>query len=327
MKYSVIIPVYNAEKTIVRCLNSLLSQNYPDAEIIVVNDGSTDRSDMICRKFEKEYDQIVYISKENGGVSSARNAGLDIACGDYILFVDSDDYVTSDYFTALDQIPSEWDYVVFSYYVVNGDQMTACIRKPYYSSCIDDYFAKLSELMCRKMMNCPWNKRFKNDIIQKIHVRFHRDLSIGEDALFNFLYAISCSSCCLTEHLMYYVSVDNNQSLSRRPRSDKKEQLAVGECEMLETIRTAPISEANRAVLLSAMNFLQLSEIYSEAKRMHLDGVKAAPRRKEIRKLCREINRQRIALPSIRYCRLLALPVRFNLISLIDLIGWKLASG
>ena len=91
--FSIIIPVYNAETTIRRCLDSFTNQRFSDYEILLINDGSTDNSDAICREYADVNSKICYLSKENGGVSSARNLGLEQAKGEYVLFVDSDDYI------------------------------------------------------------------------------------------------------------------------------------------------------------------------------------------------------------------------------------------
>ena len=93
MKFSLIVPVYNSEKTISRCVDSIIKQSFSDYELILVNDGSKDKSLELCEEYERKYKNIRVINKENGGASSARNAGLDVAEGDYILFSDSDDYV------------------------------------------------------------------------------------------------------------------------------------------------------------------------------------------------------------------------------------------
>ena len=103
LKYSVIVPVYNAEKTLRRCIESLVNQPFDRYELILVNDGSTDGSDAICQDYATRYSQIRYFQKENGGVSSTRSLGLEQAEGEYILFVDSDDYVSDDYFTVIDR--------------------------------------------------------------------------------------------------------------------------------------------------------------------------------------------------------------------------------
>ena len=95
-KFSIIIPVYNTEKYLDKCLSSVFNQTFSDYEVIVVNDGSTDSSDEIIKKFEKKYSNLKYIIKENGGLSSARNRGVSESSGDYILFLDSDDYYEND---------------------------------------------------------------------------------------------------------------------------------------------------------------------------------------------------------------------------------------
>lgn len=93
-KISVIVPLYNVEKYIINCISSLTNQTYQNIEIILIDDGSTDNSGRICKKLAQEDHRIIYLRKENGGVSSARNLGLQYATGSYIGFVDSDDYIS-----------------------------------------------------------------------------------------------------------------------------------------------------------------------------------------------------------------------------------------
>lgn len=93
---SVVIPIYNRESTLQKCVDSVLAQTYKNIEVILVNDGSTDRSGDICRRYEQIDPRVKVISKENGGLSSARNAGIDKSCGEYIFFIDSDDWIDSD---------------------------------------------------------------------------------------------------------------------------------------------------------------------------------------------------------------------------------------
>ena len=94
---SVIIPVYNVEEYLDECVKSLMSQTYSNYELILVDDGATDKSGLLCDEWEKTDNRIKVIHKENGGLSTARNAGLDIASGDYICFIDSDDFVRDNY--------------------------------------------------------------------------------------------------------------------------------------------------------------------------------------------------------------------------------------
>ena len=117
LKYSVIIPVYNVEKYIERCLKSVISQNYDDLEIIVVDNGSTDRSGSICDSYANEYANISVYHIENHGVGPARNFGLSKVKGEFICFVDADDYLVGNLFSDVEsQLDSQLDLLVFSYY-------------------------------------------------------------------------------------------------------------------------------------------------------------------------------------------------------------------
>ena len=117
LKYSVIIPVYNVEKYIDRCLKSVISQNYDDLEIIVIDNGSTDGSGHICETYASQYDNISAYHIENHGVGPARNFGLSKAKGEFICFVDADDYLVGNLFSDVEsQLDSQLDLVVFSYY-------------------------------------------------------------------------------------------------------------------------------------------------------------------------------------------------------------------
>jgi len=93
---SIIVPIYNVEIYLEKCLNSIINQTYKNIEILLINDGSSDNSLRICKKYQKKDKRIVLINKKNGGLSSARNAGIDKASGNYLLFIDSDDYIEID---------------------------------------------------------------------------------------------------------------------------------------------------------------------------------------------------------------------------------------
>ena len=101
-KITVVVPIYNAEQYLERCLKSIVEQTYENLEIILVNDGSSDKSLEICERFKASDERITIISKENGGVSSARNRGIEVATGKYIIFIDADDYIEKDMFAILE---------------------------------------------------------------------------------------------------------------------------------------------------------------------------------------------------------------------------------
>ena len=174
-KYSVIIPVYNSEKTLKRCLDSLLSQGREDAEIIIVNDGSSDRSEQLIAGYLQNNPGILYLKQTNKGVSSARNHGLEKASGQYITFVDSDDFVADTYFQELDRMGGiqDADLIMFSQKTVGGPGENEAVLYQKLARMQDR--AEILELLLssRKIMT-PWNKRFKRSLIERYHIRFQK---------------------------------------------------------------------------------------------------------------------------------------------------------
>lgn len=254
IKYSVIIPVYNSEKTIARCLNSLTAQNRKDVQIIVVNDGSTDSSDSIIRIFAERYPQILYISQKNGGVSKARNTGLDAAQGTYITFIDSDDYVREDYFHVLDQ-HDNCDLLVFCHDIIGNDPRN-----------MPDLFAELEDLqsfetrlLCllssRRIMS-PWDKRFQKAIIEKYHIRFPKQMNIGEDFNFCMSYIVHCGEIEIEPEQIIYNDITGQDSLSRKYRSELDLQLRDAYTMVADTIRNSAQPDAMKQELLGHTDYL-----------------------------------------------------------------------
>ena len=125
-KVSLILPIYNMEKFLERCVDSILAQTYDNLEIILVNDGSKDRSDEICKKYASLDQRVIYVSQKNGGLCAARNAGLDHASGDYIIFIDPDDYVAtnlvSDVIQTFKNSDEKLDMVAYGVHIVKVDR-------------------------------------------------------------------------------------------------------------------------------------------------------------------------------------------------------------
>ncbi len=177
---SIIIPVYNVEPYLKRCIDSILSQNNNSWEAIIVDDGSTDGSSVICDEYARIDDRIHVYHKENGGVSSARNLGLDNAQGEWVVFVDSDDEITPDYLT----IPQKYiDSDVLQKGTINryGDGSEEIYMQ-------HDDFLEGQDAVCRffiqKRTMALWNKFIKRSIIGD--TRFCLNIPIGEDGLFFF---------------------------------------------------------------------------------------------------------------------------------------------
>lgn len=184
---SVIVPVYNVEEYIERCIESIIKQTYNNIEIILIDDGSKDKSNEICDIYAQKDKRIKVIHKENEGVSKARNVGLDIAKGEYIVFIDSDDYVETNYINTLYELSLE-----------NNSDITICgVKDENINGNIlnesKDTTKKmlkketLKELLNEEYFNCVcWAKIYKKKIIG--NVRFNENMKIAED--FDFLYKI-----------------------------------------------------------------------------------------------------------------------------------------
>lgn len=179
---SVIIPAYNAAKTIVCCVESLLSQTYQDWELIIMDDGSTDNTLDVCQSFQDKRIQVYH--KPNGGVSSARNYGMTYAKGEYIAFVDADDYLEPMYLEHLYQ-GSEYDLSITGFCYGNEPEKSKLSLKLTDKSSIAN---SLSDLINADQLCYPWGRLFKRSIIEQNHIRFNKKMRFAEDNVFNWEY-------------------------------------------------------------------------------------------------------------------------------------------
>ncbi|NLM10550.1 MAG: glycosyltransferase [Clostridiaceae bacterium] len=211
---SIIVPVYNSEKTLVRCIKSILNQQYQNTEIILVNDGSTDNSLKICQEYAKDDPRIIVIDKQNTGVSDTRNTGISHASGKYLQFVDSDDWIAENATKALvDRIQeTNCDMVISGFYrVING-------KKSKKSHITTDKVMNKKEFISH-MMEAPanfyygvmWNKLYRADIIRAHRITCCTDLDWCEDFLFNLDYIrYSETFASLNAPIYYYVKTKNS---------------------------------------------------------------------------------------------------------------------
>lgn len=196
IKVSIIIPVYNVEKYIHKCLETIIQQQFNDMEIIVINDGSTDNSLNIINKFAKIDKRIVVINKENEGVSVARNIGIDVSQGEYVMFIDSDDWIEEGAIEIIytSAIENKADIVYFDFYnVVDQKMFLYNVHKE------DDY---LSGVLSNKINAAIWNKMFKRSLFENI--RFSSEISYGEDLLVHVALAINATSTFKIKGAYYY---------------------------------------------------------------------------------------------------------------------------
>ncbi len=188
---SIVIPVYNAQKTLEKCLDSILQQSFVDYECILVNDGSKDCSLEIIESYAKRDDRVQVINQENQGVSTARNEGLKKAIGEYVLFIDSDDFIPAHYLACMVGKLHEYEESVFVWTSIDittsdGEKVQCCnipsdVSQPLYRKDV----CKLSRY---GLLNSPYCKLYKREWLMKYDICFPKDLSIAEDLLFNLSY-------------------------------------------------------------------------------------------------------------------------------------------
>lgn len=232
-RFSVIVPVFNSENTIRRCLESIIKDKRQDVEIIVIDDGSSDATQTICKKMAEEDGRIQYFYKNNGGVSSARNVGLSKAKSQCICFVDSDDYVTDDYFEKIDQYIDGTDVLIFGRKIFDGKRF---FEEPVKSEYFSEGF-HTADYLCRDLkrqkLNLVCDKVFKNDLIQKRQLLFPEDLHIGEDKVFVVRYITEVKKIRRISISIYISSTENMESLSRVQKDDLLDS-AIVEHELME---------------------------------------------------------------------------------------------
>jgi glycosyltransferase involved in cell wall biosynthesis len=208
-KISVIIPVYNVEPYLRKCLDSVIHQTLTDLEIICVNDGSTDGSLAILEEYAPKDSRITIINQENQGIGNARNAGLDKASGKYIYFIDSDDWVEPDTLqkciTIMEE-DSEIDLVGFGAFVekekVDDEQVKGA--QQYHSLKNSGLFATSPENI-RQMVTTVWNKIFKTEIIKKYQILFPEGLWYEDNAFYYEYYLHTKKIYILNEYLYHYL--------------------------------------------------------------------------------------------------------------------------
>ncbi|WP_270615857.1 glycosyltransferase family 2 protein [Streptococcus koreensis] len=190
MKYSVIIPVYNVENYLSRCIDSLLAQNYVDLEILLIDNGSGDQSGQICEDYATQFSNITAYHIPNKGVGSARNFGLSKAKGEFICFVDADDYLVGNLFSDVEsQLDSQLDLLVFSYYNsieknLSEIDRSAKILPTEGKKDKSDFIALFQELWLTDMMYTVWNKIYRKEFLEEHQIVFE-SYELGEDVRFN----------------------------------------------------------------------------------------------------------------------------------------------
>lgn len=213
---SIIVPIYNAEQYLRRCVDSILNQEYTDFELLLVNDGSTDASGDICEEYRDQDPRVIVIQKENTGVSDSRNRALDRARGKYLQFLDSDDWITPDATRLFVRAAEEYgcDMVISDFYRVVGERLSP-------KGDIEEEGVLTREEFAAHMMENPadfyygvlWNKLYRRDIVEEHNLRMDTDISWCEDFMFNLEY-IRYAKVFYALHAPIYYYVKRKGSLA-----------------------------------------------------------------------------------------------------------------
>lgn len=212
-KISVIVPVYNTEKYLHRCVDSILAQTFSDFELLLINDGSKDKSATICDEYAQKDSRVRVFHKENGGASSARNLGLDNAVGEWITFVDSDDWIDTNYLIQLYKFETKSDLYLSGYTPHLIDIKDATYKnKEEIKSILNKHIFYFSNV-CGKL--------FRSDIINQNKIMFDKNINYAEDTVFVFSYLQHIKSIHTNASFGYYYE-NSDYSLSKQIRTPKQ---------------------------------------------------------------------------------------------------------
>jgi glycosyltransferase involved in cell wall biosynthesis len=222
-KISIILPVYNSEKTLNRCIDSILSQDYVNWELLLIDDGSTDASKLICEYYSKQNIRINYVTQPNAGVSTTRNRALSMATGKYVCCIDSDDYVSIHYLSNLYkalQKQSGRGMVLSGNYHITPIANYHCKYDAglYLPAMYGQMMEKYTFLKC----SYAWGKLFDIDVVREYNILYPTNFSFGEDLIFLLTYLLHCDYVAITSDADYHY-VTSAGSLSSKYHSFKEE--------------------------------------------------------------------------------------------------------
>lgn len=254
---SIIIPVYNVEKYLGRCLDSILSQTMKDIEIILVNDGSRDSSLEICRDYAEKDSRIVVIDKKNEGVSVARNTGIDIATGTYIGFVDPDDWIEPKMYENMYNTIEKYKCSMALCNYFKDSKFSSTVKTIKVNKDVLGKLDIINELIANmigiedilpkysNVMGCVWRCLYRRDFISAFGLRFKPGISIMEDLIFNVQSLIYCDRVCIDHGVYYHYMQNKTSSLHTYNEKMWQDQVEVHNT-LEEIIEEADLSEYMR---------------------------------------------------------------------------------
>ncbi len=226
---SIIVPVYNAEMYLSRCIESIIGQTYKNIELILINDGSADRSGNICDEFVQRDNRIIVVHKKNDGVSAARNDGIKLSRGRYLQFVDSDDYIDEKMTAILidKALRNDSDIVICGFNTIDyktGESVPFAYSRTDLNLDYKEFLAIYYDLYLARYLNTPCNKLFKAGLVKDNEIYFESGIDYGEDLIFNLEVFKRCNKFSIINSCLYnYALYHNNDSLTRKLRANMYE--------------------------------------------------------------------------------------------------------
>jgi len=284
---SIIVPIYNVENCLKRCLDSILAQTYKDFELILIDDGSSDNSGVICDNYASVDDRINVIHQSNSGVSFSRNKGIEKSNGEYIIFIDSDDEILPTHIE--DLLLPETDLSVSGITYLkphntieyNIPNQNTCYNKTQIASIFPELEYKL-------LLNGPCQKCFKKSIIDKFQIRFDTKISSGEDTLFVLKYITNISSLSSVSNSSYiYHLDDDNTSLSTKRHPYKNTYYFANQMYILRKKIIQDFNINNKKYLLYIKETYQ-KYLYSSIYSMYYQNINKKERIHFMERLCNE---------------------------------------
>lgn len=272
MRLSIIIPVYNVEAYLEECLQSILQQDVPynDYEIIIINDGSTDNSAAILHEAGKLHSNILIIEQENAGVSAARNAGLEIAKGNYLMFVDSDDYIESNTLNNLLTFAEQYDVDLLQYecnisgiatdYTETDQPLSTIVfdtKEEYINAC---FFSK--EMWHAEM----WRFLFKNSLIKEKCILFDREIMMGEDQLFTLQHIFYATKIAYTSQKIYNYRIRQGSAMNSFSYKHAVNQLNVAK--KIKKLLKNTSKQLTKTAILFYERFINIFVVYQYVDRV-----------------------------------------------------------
>ena len=289
-KISVIIPVYNTEKYLRRCFDSVIAQDYKNLEIVIINDGSEDNSEQIINEYKKKYPELIsYYKKENSGVADTRNFGIEKAQGDYIMFLDSDDYIDKALLKTLEEyVNKNIDLIKFKLQRVNEEGKTLEIVSgaTFEKTTGEDGFNKLYSTDV--LLDSPCVYLIKNEIFVKNSLKFAVGTEHEDFGLVPFIIVLAQTMVSINFYGYYYVQSDN--SITRNENYTKTIKKAYDALKhydnaivLIEILNINKITKQNLKIYYTNAIILKAKELHNDEQKKYIKEIKDRKMTKNIK--------------------------------------------